>query len=434
MGTSDAVGPTWKGRFFAIWGGQAFSLVGSSVAGFALVWWLTKTTGSATVLAGATLATVLPQILLGPLAGAVVDRWSRRLIMIVADGGIAMVSLWLAYLFWSGAMRPWHVYAIMLARAVGGAFHWPAMQSSTSLMVPKRHLSRVAGVNQALQGGAGILSPPIGALLISILPLYAVMLIDVGTAAFAVLPLALVRIPQPRRSSAGAEGAAASSFLGDVKAGWHYVIGWPGLMLIVAAAVLLNFAVMPGLALIPILVTRHFGGQALQLAWLDSAMSLGFVVGGLALGVWGGFRRRILTAMMGVVGMGLGLLLVAAAPRSAFWLGLAGMSLAGVMNPMANGPIQAVIQATVDADMQGRVLTLLGSLCAMATPVSLLVAGPIADVLGIRFWYLVGGIITLLVGMLGFFLPTLYHFEEGRPRTTVTVPSEPQAHSNVEAP
>lgn len=155
----------WKSRFFTIWFGQAFSLLGSMLVQFALVWWMTRTTGSATVLATATLAAILPGIVIGPFAGALVDRWSRKWVMIVADGSIALATGALIYLYSVGLMQVWHIYAIMFVRSVFGSFHWAAMQASTSLLVPSAELSRVAGMNQALYGGMNIISPPLGALL-----------------------------------------------------------------------------------------------------------------------------------------------------------------------------------------------------------------------------------------------------------------------------
>jgi len=165
--------------FLIIWIGQAFSLLGSQLVQFALVWWLTRTTGSATMLALATLAALLPQILIGPFAGALVDRWSRRRVMIVADIAIALATLGLAVLFWLNVAQVWNIYVLLLIRATGAAFHWPAMQASTPLMVPQKHLSRVAGLNQTLSGLAGILIPPLGALAIEVLPMQGVLAIDV---------------------------------------------------------------------------------------------------------------------------------------------------------------------------------------------------------------------------------------------------------------
>ena len=151
----------WKIPFFAIWAGQAFSLIGSGLVQFALVWWLTSTTGSATVLATGTLVAILPGVVLGPFAGALVDRWNRRIVMMAADGFIALATLGLAVLYALGAMQIWHVYVIMFLRSLGGASHWPAMQASTSLMVPEEHLARVAGLNQTMQGALNIVAPPI---------------------------------------------------------------------------------------------------------------------------------------------------------------------------------------------------------------------------------------------------------------------------------
>jgi MFS family permease len=156
--------------FFTVWTGQAVSLLGSQLVQFALVWWLTETTGSATVLAGATIVALLPQILFSPFAGALVDRWNRRAVMIVADTAIALATLLLAALFALGIVEVWHVFALTFIRSLGGAFHWPAMQASTTLMVPQKHFARVAGLNQTLFGATNVISPPVGALLLQVLP------------------------------------------------------------------------------------------------------------------------------------------------------------------------------------------------------------------------------------------------------------------------
>lgn len=165
------LGDKWKAPFFTIWTGQQVSLIGSSLVQFAIVWWLTKTTGSATVLATATLVAMLPQIVIGPFSGALVDRFSRRWVMILADGATALSSVVLAYLFWANVVAIWHVYLIMAFRSIGGGFQWPAMSASTALMVPEQHLTRVAGLTQTMQGVTNIVSPPLGAILLALLPM-----------------------------------------------------------------------------------------------------------------------------------------------------------------------------------------------------------------------------------------------------------------------
>lgn len=402
----------WQIPFFSIWAGQTFSLIGSRLAQFALVWWLTEITRSATVLATATLVAVLPSVVLGPFAGALVDRWNRRRVMIIADGFVALVSAWLAYLFWTGSMSAWHVYVAMLARALGESFHWPAMQASISLMVPEGHLSRVAGLNQTLQGALNVVAPPLGAILLSLLPLHGVMAVDVATAVLAISPLFFVAVPQPSHTKAGgvAVGSKPSLWL-DMRAGLRYVWGWPGLMAVLVMAMVISFVVDPAFSLMPLLVTEHFNGGALQLAWLESSWGAGMVLGGLLLSVWGGFRRRVYTSLVGLVLGGMGIVLIGLAPASAFRLALAAMFAAGVMNPLINGPFFAILQVTVAPEMQGRVFTLVGSLSSAMMPLSLAVAGPVADVVGIRTWYVVGGAIFALMGAAAFFVPAIVNIE-----------------------
>jgi len=412
MKQSGQVGKGWQVPFLSVWVGQAFSLLGSSLVQFALVWWLTKSTGSATVLATATLMAVLPSVFLSPFTGALVDRWNRRLVMIVADGLIALATIGLAGLFLVGAERVWVVYAVMFLRSAGGGFHWAAMQASTSLMVPEKHLSRVAGGNQTLRGAVNIVGPPLGALLLELVPLQGILAIDVGTALLAIAPLFFVSIPQPQRGPE--EGAPLDdvSVLEDVREGMRYVRGWPGLFAILIMAAVINLLLTPATSLMPILVTDHFGGEALELGWLESAWGGGVVAGGLILSAWGGFRRRILTSLMGLTGIGLGFLLVGLTPASGFILAVGAIFLAGAMNPITNGPIFSIIQASVDPGMQGRVFALIQSMAAAATPIGMIIAGPVADALGVRVWYLVGGVGCVLMGIGGFFVPAIVHLEE----------------------
>jgi DHA3 family macrolide efflux protein-like MFS transporter len=425
----------WAPRFFAIWTGQAFSLLGSMLVQFALVWWLTQTTGSATVLAMATLVAVLPGIVIGPFAGALVDRWNRRLIMIVADSLIALVTLWLIYLYAIGRMQVWQVYVAMFLRAALGGFHWPAMQSSTSLMVPKEHLARVAGLNQTMMGVMNIISPPLGALLLSVLPLGKVLAVDIVTAGLAVLPLLFVAIPQPERSApAEAQGAGRASVWADLRAGLRYVASWPGLLAILVMAMAINFVVNPAFSLMPILVTKYFGLGALQLGWLESVWGIGVVVGGLVLSVWGGFKHRVVTSLLGIVGMGIGTLIVGLSPAGAFGMALIGMLVAGFMNPIVNGPFMAVMQSSVAPEMQGRVFSLIQSASLAMMPLSLLIAGPLADKLGVRVWYLAGGVLCIAIGALAFAVPAIMQVEENGHPTKVAYATPEEAATAASLP
>lgn len=401
----------WAGRFFTIWSGQALSLFGSALVQFALIWWLTQKTQSATVLAVATLVGMLPQIVIGPFAGALVDRWNRRIIMIAADATIAAFSLLLAYLYWTGNVQIWHIYAVLAIRALGGAFHLPAMAATTPLMVPKEQLTRVSGLNQALQGINTLVAPPVGALLLSVLPTQGILLIDVGTALLAILPLLIVPIPKPQRHAELQAQTIKPSLLQDIREAFAYIRSIPGFLSIIFMALFLNFLLVPSGSLLPLLVTKHFGKGAIELGILESVMGVGIIAGGVGLSIWGGFRKKIVTSVAGIIGLGLGVVLIGVAPANAFALAIAGNVILGLMMPIANGPIGALLQTIVRPDMQGRVMSLLNSGATAISPFGLLIAGPVSDWLGIRVWFWAGGIFCVLIAIGAFFVPAIMNVE-----------------------
>ena len=398
--------------FFIIWIGQAFSLLGSQLVQFAIVWWLTRMTGSATMLALATLAALLPQILIGPFAGALVDRWSRRTVMIVADTAIALATLGLAVLFWLNLAAVWSIYVLLLIRATGAAFHWPAMQASTPLMVPQKHLSRVAGLNQTLSGLAGILIPPLGALAIEVLPMQSVLAIDVITAIPAIVPLLFIAIPQPARMITPETAGRKPSLWADMREGLRFVLNWKALMLLAVIGVMINMLGRAAASLTPILVMQHFKGGALQLGWWQSAAGAGTVIGGLILGVWGGFRRRVVTQMLALVLDGLVIIGIGLSPKEAFGLAVVFIFFVGILEAIALGAGGAMFQVLVPPEVQGRVFSLLISASQGLAPLGLLVAGPTADALGVSFWYVLTGIMILVMGASALLVPAIVHIED----------------------
>ena len=401
----------WKTRFFTIWGGQAVSIIGSQLVQFALIWYLTVQTGSATVLATAALVGLLPNVILGPFIGTLVDRWDRRRIMLVSDTAITLMTIGLAVLFALDAVQVWQLYVVMFIRALFGSFHSNAMAASTSLMVPVEHLTRIQGINQMLNGGLNVISAPLGALLLGILPMQSILAVDVFSALFAIVPLLFTRIPQPERHSGITEDDGQETIWQGVKSGLRYVISWPGLLIVSLMTVGINFTIIPAFSLMPLLVKETFGGSAIHLGWVESAMGIGMFVGGALLGVWGGFKRNIVTSMLGLMGMGLGTLVFALAPSAALWLALIGSLLVGIMTPMTMGPFYAMIQTIVEPDMQARIFSLLNSFGAAMVPVGLLVAGPVADRFSIQVWFLFGGLLCILMAIGGLFIPAVMQIE-----------------------
>jgi DHA3 family macrolide efflux protein-like MFS transporter len=243
-----------------------------------------------------------------------------------------------------------------------------------------------------LQGGLGILTAPLGAMLLAVVGMTGVMAVDVITALFAILPLLFVKVPEPERRGEP-EGAGRATFMHDVMAGLRYLRGLPGHMALMGCAALMNLFLVPAFALLPLLVLQELGGDVGTQAWLTSALGVGIVAGGLALGVGGGSGNRARTALVSLLGMGAATLALGLTPASLPTMAIVAMCAVGLSSAVANGCIVAILQATIAPEFQGRVFTLMMSLATAMTPIGLLLATPVADLAGVRAWYVAAGIV-----------------------------------------
>lgn len=396
----------WARRFYTLWTGQGLSLLGSQLVQFAIIWYLTQTTQSATTLATGSMMGLLPQVILSPFIGTWVDRGNRRLIMIIADTLVATATLGLVILFALGLVQIWHIYVALFLRAVAGGFHQSAFGASVVLLVPREHLARVQGFNQALYGGLNIISAPLGAFLLAVLPMQGILSIDIATAILAVTIVFLTQIPQPERGS-----QTQGTFWQDFAAGFRYIIAWRGLVILLGLVMVINFFYSAAEPLTPLLITKHFGGQAQQLGWWLSSFSVGTILGGLILGAWGGFRRKIVTAQFGLILTGLSTMVVGIVPSHLFWVRLVANTVVGMILPIINGSYGATLQATIIPEMQGRAFAFIMSAAMLVSPLALMIAGPFADRFGIQLWFLIAGISCLLMGVLGFFSADIMNME-----------------------
>jgi len=410
----------WAARFIPLWVGQALSLLGSQLVQFAIIWYLTQKTNSATTLAIASMMGLLPQVLLSPFIGTWVDRGNRRLILIAADATVALATLVLALLFGLGLIQVWQIYLALFVRAVGGGFHQSAFGASIVLLVPKQNLARVQGFNQALYGVLNIISAPLGAFLLSVVPMQGILGIDVGTALLAVSILLFIQIPQPESHS-----QVPATFWQDFAAGFRYIIAWRGLVILLGLVMVINFFFTASEALTPLLITKHFQGDAGQLGWWLSSFAVGTVLGGLILGAWGGFKRKIVTAQLGLILTGLSATVVGIVPPELFWAGLAANTAMGLFLPIINGSFGATLQAAIAPEMQGRIFAFILSAAMLVSPVALLIAGPFADAFGIQPWFLIAGISCTLIGILGFFSSDVMSMENKSKERAPNVLTEP---------
>ena len=398
---------TSLGKFGLIFIGQAFSLLGSRLVQFTLVWWLTAISGKASVLAFASIMAMVPQIILGPIAGVYVDRWNRKTVMMVADVLIACGILVLAGLFYFDLIEIWHVYLIMFLRSVGDAFHFPAMQASTTLLVPKKYLTRVSGLTQSLQGITSIVAPVLGAIFLEIVDIQIILGIDVVTAVLAILPLLLTHIPQPLRVKQEHEENPMTDFREIL----DFVLEWRGGLIIILGSMLGNLLLTPAFALLPLLITDYFSVGVAELALVQSGWGLGMVLGGALLGVWGGFKKKIVTAMSATLVQGLCLSVISMIPSNAFQLAIVVFFISGLLNPIVNGSLISIVQTVVPPELQGRYFTVIMSGTGAMTPIGLALAGPISDMLGIKIWFTLGGVCFFILGLSAFFIKPIMEIE-----------------------
>lgn len=408
----------WARRFYTLWTGQALSLLGSQLVQFAIIWYLTQETNSATTLAIASMMGLLPQVLLSPFIGTWVDRGNRRFFLIAADATVALATFILAILFASDLIQVWHIYVALLIRSVAGGFHQSAFGASVVLLVPKEQLARVQGFNQALHGGLNIISAPLGAYLLQVLPMQGILGIDVSTAILAITILLFFQIPQPERSS-----SEPSTFWQDFAAGFRYIIAWRGLVILLGLVMVINFFYTATEPLTPLLIKNHFDGEASQLGLWLALFSLGNIFGGVILGMWGGFKKKVITAQTGLALMGLTTVIIGSVKPNMFLIAIIANTTMGLLLPIINGSYGATLQAVIKPEMQGRVFAFIMSAAMLVSPIALIIAGPFADAFGIQLWFIIAGVSCITMGLAGFFIPDVMSIEnranEESPNVTV---------------
>ena len=359
--------------FSLIWFGQVVSLVGSGLTEFGLGVWVFQRTGAATDYALIALCISLPQVLVAPLAGPLVDRADRRLVMLLSDCGAALSTLAVALLAWSGQLETWHVYASVLATSTCAAVQYPAYAALMTRLVPKEHLGRANGMVEMAWSGSLIVAPLIAATLIEVVSLSGILVVDLLTFGVGVGTLLLARIPGGAVEHAAT--AEAGAFFAQAREGWTAIVARPGLMGLLAFSAVVSLSAGAFNALFAPMILST--GSAAVLGGLASVGGCGMLAGGLILTAWGGPRRRVIGVIGASLVFGLALAVIGAQPS---WLALAvAVGVYFGCQPIVNGCEQTIWQSTVPAGLQGRVLSLRRAVEHGAAMLAYLVAGPIAD-------------------------------------------------------
>ena len=397
----------WKKKFIIIWSGQLFSILSSSIAQFAIVLWISLETGSAEVLSLATIAALLPQVVLGPFAGVFVDRWSRKWTMILADSFVALCSAVIALLFYLDVIEIWQIYLLLMLRSIGSAFHAPAMKSSIPLLAPEKELTRIASINQTIQALCNICGPVLGAALIVSTNMSVVMLLDVVGAAIACTSLLFVFIPNPEKT----ETETTNNVLRDMKDGFIAIRSNRGLKWVMVTEILITFFIMPVVALIPLMTLKNFSGTAYQVSLIELLFGSGALVGGILLGIWNPRVRKVVMINLSYVIVGVSIFITGLLPPSAFIIYAIMAIVQGISMPFYSGPFTALLQTQIEISFLGRVFSLFDSISLLPSILGLLATGFIADAIGIANVFVICGIAIVMTGLLAFFIPSIMNLE-----------------------
>lgn len=367
--------PTGMRAFMLIWFGQVISLLGTGMTQFALTLWAYQMTGSATALALVAFFTFGPTVLFTPIAGALVDRWNRKLVMMLSDLGSGAGTISILLLYVTGNLQIWHLYVAGIVSGIFYTFQWPAYSAGITMMLHKSQYARADGLLGVADQASRVLAPILATTLLATIGIAGVLVIDIVTFVFAVGTLLMIYIPQPQRSASGVEGKG--SLWAESIYGFRYIFRRPSLVGLLMTFFFVNLVTTFSITLFAPMILARTGSSQTILATVQSIGAAGGVVGALLLSVWGGPRRRIHGVLLGMVAVSLALLTVGVGQTVALWS--LGWFVCWLSAPILNGSSQAIWQSKVAPDVQGRVFAARRMIAQIVAPVSMLLAGPLAD-------------------------------------------------------
>ncbi|RPI24915.1 MAG: MFS transporter [Chloroflexota bacterium] len=362
--------------FTIVWAGQLFSVLASSMTQFSLTIWAYQETGSATALGIVSTAYIVPLLLLSPIAGVMVDRHNRKLMMMLSDLTAITATVGILILNLAGHLQMWHLYAAAAIIGLGNTFQWPAYSAAITTMVPKEQYSRANGMMSLVESGPGVLAPMLAGVLLPVIALNGILALDVTTFFLAIAALLVVHVPQPARTVEGQTGQG--SLWKETAYGFRYIFARRSLLGLLLFFICLNIIIgLSSSVFAPFILTRT-GNDSAALGAVQSAFAIGAVVGGLLVSLWGGFKRRMSSIFIGEVLTGLFLLLLFGLARTLpGWIAAAVM---GAIFPVfTNGASQAIWQSKVAPDVQGRVFSARRMIAWCTGPITPILAGALAD-------------------------------------------------------
>ncbi|MGA2504639.1 MAG: MFS transporter [Anaerolineales bacterium] len=423
--------------FGIVWIGQVISFIGSGMSSFALGVWVYQKTGSVTQFALTSLFIVLPRVVLGPLAGALVDRWDRRRVMILSDAGGGLSILAIGLLSLAGQLEICHIYLAIFATGIFDTLRWPAMTAATTQLVPKEHIGRASGMLQIVSAGTMLVSPLFAGALMGSLGLQGVLLSDFSTFLFSILTLMFIRIPRPETTAEGQAGRG--SLLHESVYGWKYITAYSGLLALLVFLALANFLMEMSVVLFTPMILSFASTASLGLVM--TLGGIGYLVGSVVMSIWGCPKRRINTVMVSMLLMGVFMTLIGL--RASLPLVMVSVCLCMVFLPITVSANQAIWQNKVAPDVQGRVFAIRQAIILAMPLLAYVLTGPLTDKVfepllkvggpltgsvgkiigvgtgrGAGLLFICAGLFLVLVSAIGYLSPRLRRVEDEMPAKT----------------
>jgi MFS transporter, DHA3 family, macrolide efflux protein len=360
--------------FFIIWLGQLSSMIGSGLIGFALSVWIYDQTGQATPFALTALFSILPRILLSPIAGAFSDRWNRKLVMLISDSLSGLITLGTALLLLTGELQIWMVYLVSFLGAMFAAFQQPAYTASIVMLVSKDQLTRANSMVQMGQALETLITPILAGILFATIGMPGIILIDIITYLIAVFTLVLVSIPQPEKSAETSH--QKPTLLQDISLGWRYLAERGGLLGLLFYFASVNFFFNLSAVMLGPLVLSFSSVTSMGAA--QTVMGAGMLAGSLLMSVWGGPKNHKVLAVIGFICLAtLGFFIVGLQPSLTFVS--IGVFILTFFIPFASGPSSAIFAAKVAPEVQGRVFATRSMVSQSMIPLAFILGGILAD-------------------------------------------------------
>jgi MFS transporter, DHA3 family, macrolide efflux protein len=385
---------TWKRNitFFLI--SQQCSIFGSSVASFAIIWYITLETSSGVAITAVTIAAFLPQIITSLFAGVWADRYNRKLLIIIPDLFIATSTLILVILFWLGIQSIPMLIVISAVRSFGSGVQMPSVLAIVPQLVPTEKLVRINGINSTLNSVLLLASPAVAGMLLGGLGIEFALLTDVVTALLAVGFMSFLSMPPGNPSEISKNTGA----LRDILDGIQYTRCHPFLMRLMIVYAIVYVLITPAAFLTPLYVERTFGPEVWKLTMNEITWTAGMLLGGIYVALKGSFNNKFFVMFVCTAGFGVTFGLLGIAPNFTVYLII--LVVAGLFMPAYGAADTVLIQENVSEHMMGRVFSLVQIIGSIAMPLGMLVFGPLADFISLKYILIGSGLLLVITSPL----------------------------------